>query len=141
MKYWRSLVIEDDSGVRTLFREVLKSRDHEVIMFSAIEESPLLHKHRCGCDHTCRCADFIILDLYMDDLYGLHWREHQYKEKCRVPNVAMMSASWTKAEKQKAHELGCVVFDKPFEVRNLNSWLEKGENNITENIEHAQWFL
>jgi CheY-like chemotaxis protein len=50
----------------------------------------------------------------MPSMTGLKFIETQKDKGCIAPHIAVMSATWSAEEYKKAKELGCNVFEKPF---------------------------
>ena len=46
------------------------------------------------------------------------------KDGCNVKCRALMSASWSEADWQYAHKLGCKLFCKPFDLKEMLEWLD-----------------
>jgi CheY-like chemotaxis protein len=66
----------------------------------------------------------------MPVMTGLEYLESQKQHGCKIPNVAVMSGSWTEAEIEEAQKLDCRVFEKPFVLEELNNWLSQSEKRI-----------
>jgi hypothetical protein len=47
-----------------------------------------------------------------------------------VKNKAVLSASWSSEEKERAKVLGSKIFKKPFRITELSKWLDETEKNI-----------
>ena len=133
MEQIHSAVIEDYYGVLCLLSEILRIRGHNIITITSSKclcSGSTLHSSCSQQCHKCPCADFLLLDLYLIDFYTLSWWENAYNRGCPVPNVAKLSASWTETEKEKARQLNCAVFEKPFDVSEFNEWIAKGEKYL-----------
>jgi hypothetical protein len=44
-----------------------------------------------------------------------------------------MSAAWADAQLEQAKRLGCRIFRKPFQIKELNEWLDECEKRIDPN--------
>ncbi len=71
----------------------------------------------------------------MPRMTGLEFVESQTKRGCQgcVSNKAIISANWTTEEIDKAENLGCKVFRKPFKIDELTQWLVEREKHIPKN--------
>lgn len=58
---------------------------------------------------------------------GLKFIELQKDKGCKVPHIAVMSCTWSKSEYQRARDMGCKVFEKPFSLDDLIQWMENCE--------------
>jgi CheY-like chemotaxis protein len=129
----RVLLLEDDEHIRDLMTDLFKSRGYEVVHFATPAVCPLQQKPDCICDEHSRCADIILSDLEMPFLTGLQFIENQKNKNCKAPYLAMMSGNWNHHEVEKAKELGCKVFYKPFKISEITEWLVYIEQNINLN--------
>jgi CheY-like chemotaxis protein len=122
----RVMVFEDNVFLRSMINEFLSRRGYEVVSFSDPADCPLLHSDAC----YYACADILISDLSMPNMTGLQFIENQIRKGCRIQNVALMSAAWTPQEREYAKQIGCQVFNKPFQFPELNFWLDECESRI-----------
>ena len=51
-----------------------------------------------------------------------------------------MSGGWTESDLQRAHELGCKTFEKPFPFYEFFEWLDEVERKIESTRELRNWF-
>jgi CheY-like chemotaxis protein len=126
----RAIVLEDNESVRETLSIILKLRGYEVIAFpdpgaciAYLDHESTALKEHC-------CCDILITDIRMPGMTGLEYLNYQKEQRCRVPNVAVMSGSWTEADLQEARRLGCRIFEKPFVLEELNEWLSHCEKAI-----------
>jgi hypothetical protein len=61
---------------------------------------------------------------------GIEFIKSQRDKHCKAPYMAMMSGSWQRDEIDKAEELGCKVFSKPFHISEMHDWLDSVEASI-----------
>lgn len=117
-------ILEDEYELRSTLKSFLTQKGYEVHSFSDPTFCPLSEIQNCSCQRHTPCAEFIITDINMPGMSGLKFIELQKNKGCKVPHIAVMSASWSKEEYQKARELGCKVFDKPFSFADLLQWMQ-----------------
>lgn len=86
------------------------------------------------------CADFIITDIQMPEVSGLDFVREQKQRHCKCHNYAVMSGAWTEEQWALAHELECLVVEKPFEIEPLMKWFEIGEKQIDSDRRLNNWF-
>lgn len=122
----RVMVFEDNLFLRSLISEFLARRGHEVVSYSDPTECPLLRDEPC----MKACADVLISDVYMPNMTGLQFIEHQLKKGCRIPHIALMSGAWSPKEREYAKKIGCKIFDKPFRFEELGRWIDECEARI-----------
>ncbi len=138
MKF-RALVLDDNDIIRTLLSTVLMKRGYEVRSFSDPDSCPLFKVHGCSCTATEACADMILSDVRMPHVSGLEFIEKLRKNGCKVKHVAFISGSWTDIEYAKAKEMGCEIFNKPFNISILDRWLDSCEKDIAADRVLTRW--
>lgn len=126
----RVLVFDDDPLIRSLLETVLQGRGYEVASFADPGLCPLHPSPACQCPGGQMCADVIISDMKMLSVRGLDFVESQLDKGCKCRFVALMSGAWSDADRARARQIGCTVFDKPFRVAQVCQWLDGIEQNI-----------
>jgi hypothetical protein len=61
---------------------------------------------------------------------GIELIREQRQKGCKVKHIALMSGNWTNSELEDAQGLGCHVFYKPFDLKEMFQWLDDCVNNI-----------
>lgn len=120
----RILIFEDNDLLRATLKYIFHERGYEVFTFS----EPKLCQAFDSADGTCPadypCADVIISDVNMPTKTGLDLIRERQQKGCKVKYRALMSADWTDTDLKTAHELGCYIFHKPFDLRKMLQWLD-----------------
>ncbi len=131
MKY-RVIVIEDDASCRMLLTAILEQRGYEVLSFSDPCACPLYVDPQCECLHEHACGDFLVTDNRMPKMTGLEFVDRQENRGCKgiIHNKAVISATWNTEELSKAESLGCKVFSKPYDLAQIEQWLDEREKEI-----------
>ena len=126
----RAIVLEDNDSVRETLSIILKIRGYEVHAFPdpCVCMAYLNHENGSLKEHSC--CDILITDVRMPGMTGLEYLESQKQHGCKIPNIAVMSGSWTEDEMDAAQRLNCRVFEKPFVLEELNNWLSQSEKRI-----------
>ena len=130
----RTLVFDDDAGVRGLLVALFQRRGHEVQAFP--EALPCT---ACRCQGAERCADIVISDVEMPGLRGTGFIENQVAKGCRVDHVALMSGDWSSADRERAQAQGCRTFDKPFDFAELLAWVGACERKVARDRILVDW--
>lgn len=126
----RVIVIEDDYALRTVISNILKDRGYEVFDSSNPSLCPIYLDSKCLCVDEHICASIIITDINMPYMRGLEFIDHQRGNGCKVPNIAVMSGSWTDEELEHAKRIGCHTFNKPFKINEIKKWLDACESKL-----------
>jgi DNA-binding NtrC family response regulator len=126
MKKIRAIIIDDDESIRLTLESVLNSWGYEVHSYY----EPVFCSIECRCNLNFPCTDIIITDINMPNVSGFDFIEHQIQIGCKVNNIAIMSGYWTDQYLEKALKIGCQIFEKPFDLKDLHQWLDGIEKRI-----------
>ena len=128
----RIIVFEDDEVNRKLIALVLEQKGYEVISSADPTICPLYSNLEETCPHEDACGDFLLTDNRMPRMTGLDFVEAQSRRGCKgvVKNKAVVSGSWSPAEREKAENLGCKIFSKPYRIAEILEWLAEQEKKI-----------
>ncbi len=121
----RILLLEDESTIRDTYVFMLERLGHEVTPCSdpGSCELPCL---QCGrCPDGLPCRDVIISDIYMPVQSGLDFIRQLRGYGCPVKHVALISGAWSCRDLAEARGLQCAIFEKPFRIQELESWLSE----------------
>lgn len=131
MKF-RAIVFEDDDSVRKLLINILERREYEVVSAQSPAICPVYEDLTTLCPHEFACGDFLITDNHMPLMNGLEFVKLQSQRGCKgvVNNKAIASALWENDDIDVAEQLGCKVFDKPFDISKINKWLDEQEKKV-----------
>ena len=124
----RAMVFDDDAQIRSVLVKIMEERGCEVLAFARASVCQM-----CRCSEGHMCADLTICDVSMPGLTGVEFLEHQSRRGCRNKNVALMSGYWSASDRRRTTGLGCQVFQKPFSISELTSWLDDSEKTIDPN--------
>ena len=120
-------ILEDEYSLRSTLKDFLTQNGYEVHAYSNPSFCPLADISSCTCNKQTPCADFIITDINMPGMSGLKFIEIQKEKGCKVPHIAVMSATWSESQYQRAGDLGCKVFEKPFGLNDPIYWMKSCE--------------
>lgn len=128
----RAIIIDDDASCRALLELLLKQRGYEVISLSDPTACPLYASSGCSCPQDQACGDFLLTDNQMPHMTGIEFVERQTQRGCKgiVGNKAVLSGTWNDEELAQAERLGCKVFDKPYNFKDIMDWLDEREKLI-----------
>ena len=119
----RVLIFEDNDILRSALEYILDERGYEVFTFANPGLCQIYDSvdHNCPVDHAC--TDIIISDVNMPSKTGLEFIQERRQKGCKVKYKALMSGDWTDSDLKYAQELGCRIFHKPFDIREMLKWL------------------
>ena len=77
------------------------------------------------CPMETPCYNVLLTDNQMPGMTGLEFLEQQRRCGCKIPDhrKAIISGTWTKENLDKAAQLGCQVFHKPYQYDQISHWL------------------
>jgi CheY-like chemotaxis protein len=127
----RALIIDDEPAVRRLLWSLCDGRGYETFTFPDPGFCPLHVVHTCPCPNGTACTHIILTDVKMLRVNGLEFIAALQKKGCRVPFVGIMSGSWLENDRERADDLGCRLFDKPFRVDEVTAWLQQVESRLS----------
>ena len=103
----RVLIFDENEALSITLKKILDERGYEVFTFSEGGVCPFFHSG----DHIrisdSVCSDIIISDLYLPNRDGLKLIKDRIDKGCKVKFRALISTTWSDADWQYAHKLGC----------------------------------
>jgi len=138
---YRAIVIDDMEFCRDLLTEFLEARGYQVISFPDVTACPLFPSRNAECIKTAACADFLLTDNRMPHMQGLDFLELMIQGKCKINPCAkaIFSALWTQEELDRAKQLNCKAFSKPYDLDMLSNWLNEQEKQIHQDRNLAEF--
>jgi CheY-like chemotaxis protein len=128
----RVVIFEDEQVTRETLSRLISSRGHEVHSFPDPSCCQLYSGATCNCTEREACADILITDNQMPVMTGLQFIRRQYERGCRgiVNNKAIVTGCLSSEELEQSRQLGCKVFSKPLNWREMQQWLEECEKLV-----------
>ena len=120
----RVVIFDENTALSSTLKKVFDERRYEVFTFSDRGVCPLVHSTNDNCISDDACSDIIISDLYMPTIEGLKLIMDRIDMGCKVKFRALMSTIWSDADWQYASKLGCQLFRKPFDLKEMVEWLD-----------------
>lgn len=116
------LVAEDDAEMRRLIVEALRKDGYEVqpVADGGRLLVTLAREIAGGNGGSAELADLVVSDIRMPICTGLQILEQLRAAHRRVP-VILMTAFGDAATRRRAHALGALLFDKPFDMDDLRT--------------------
>jgi len=127
----RILIFEDNESLLSTLKLVLSERGYEVFAFSSPEMCQAFDLVDLSCPADVAFADVIISDVNMPTKSGLDLMRERRQKGCKIKYRALMSADWTDADLKSAHRLGCYIFHKPFDLKEMLDWLDGCRDELT----------
>ena len=135
----RVLIFDENEALSITLKKILGERGFDVFNFSERAVCPLFHSG----DHIrisdSVCSDIIISDLYLPTIDGLKLIKDRIDKGCKVKFRALMSTTWSDADWQYADKLGCKLFRKPFDLKELLAWLDDCARKIDTERKLFNW--
>jgi DNA-binding response OmpR family regulator len=135
----RVLIFDENEAISSTLKKILDGRGYDVFTFSDRGICPLLHPS----DHIRMsdsvCSDIIISDLYMPTIDGLKLIKDRIDKGCKVKFRALMSTTWSDADWQYARKLGCRLFRKPFDLKEMLEWFDDCAKKIDTERKLFNW--
>jgi CheY-like chemotaxis protein len=135
----RVLIFEDDDILRSILENLLDSHGYEVFTFSDPGMCPVSGSDNHNCPLGDACADIIISDVNMPTQTGLELIKDRKQNGCKAKFRALMSGYWSDPDLQHAQELGCHVFHKPFNLKEMIQWLDDCSERIDHERKLSNW--
>lgn len=135
----RAVIFDDEEIIRFALWRFFDKRQYEVFTFPYPDLCPLHIANECPCPFDTSCSDLIISDINMLGRNGIALVEGLMHKGCRQNHFALISSSFTDADRARAVELGCVTFDKPLDMETLKAWVEEVEGAIPQNRVLFDW--
>ena len=120
----RVLVFEDSDILRSALKHLLNGFGYEVFAFSNPGLCPVDDSANLNCTLDHACADIVISDENMPIQTGLEHMKVRKQKGCKIKYRVLMSGDWSGPDLQHAQELGCHIFHKPFNLREMIQWLD-----------------
>jgi CheY-like chemotaxis protein len=113
-----------------MLKKILEELDCEVHTFSNPGMCSQFYssKHSCLLDNSC--SDIIISDINMPVETGIEFIRSRFNNGCKIKFRALMSADWNETDLQQAEKIGCKVFHKPFDLKELIKWIDNCRKQI-----------
>ena len=118
------LIFDENEVLSSTLKRILYERGYEVFTFSDRGVCPLYHTVDHPAISDSICSDIIISDLYLPNIDGLKLIKDRIDKGCKVKFRALISTTWSDADWQYAHKLGCRLFRKPFDLKEMLEWLD-----------------
>ena len=126
----RILIFDENEDLSITLKEILEKHGYEVFTFSVRGVCPLLHSVDHNAISDSICSDITITDLYLPKIDGLKLIKDRIDKGCKVKCRALISTTWSEADWQYAHEIGCKLFSKPFDLKEILEWLDECAKRI-----------
>jgi len=121
----RACVLDDDDSIRTLVSIVLEMRGYKVDAYEDPTQCQLPVRKLYKKNGAKPLYDVIISDVNMPGMTGFEFLGQLDQRGLAVDNIAMMSGYWHPALLKQAEEAGYQIFQKPFDVDDMERWLDK----------------
>ena len=136
----RILLFDPNEYLVSILKKILNDRGYDVFTFSDRYVCPLFHPDEHVGISDSVCSDIIISDLYMPTIEGLKLTKDQIDKGYKIKFRALLSTTWSDADWQYAKGLGCHLFRKPFDLKEMLEWLDGCTEQIDTERKLFNWF-
>ena len=136
----RVVILEDNPLSNALLTLIMKKKGYEVFTYENPEICPLQPTPACRCNENERCTDIILSDLHMPGMTGLDYFTTQRAKGCKCQNLGLVTSDINIDVAQRATSLSCQLFSKPFDIKELSSWLNNIEQDFDDKVTLTNWF-
>lgn len=120
------LLVDDDACMLAMLQRLLVKWGHEVDACFSPTLSPAYYSPACPCALIeTGCPDVILTDVNMPLVNGVKFIEELKRKGCKCPKIGMMSGDWHDSDLLIVAHMGVTVFDKPFDLSILRSWVSE----------------
>jgi len=120
----RVLIFDEDKALSSTLKKILDDQGYEVFTFSKRGLCPLFLYYDHKPIYENACSDIIISDLYLPTIRRLRTIKDRIDKGCAVKFRALMSTIWSDSAWQYASKLGCRLFRKPFDLKEMLLWID-----------------
>ena len=120
----RIFFVDDDENIRNLMKRYLELKGYDVHVFEKARICEVDMNNKCMQEENRICADIIISDVHMPEVSGMEFVEHLKSCQCKCRNIALISGVWSLENIQKAQEINCKIFSKPFIFNDIVDWIK-----------------
>lgn len=122
-----ALVIEEESGLRQLFIDVLALADIEVKAYASPEAYYRANGGRWCRRDPCPCHDFMLIDKRMRYMSGLGFLRALEEAGCQLNSQrkAIISGDWASEDIEAVRKGGYTVLEKPCPIDTIMAWVEQ----------------
>jgi len=135
----RILIFEDNDSLRSTLEHLLNELGYEVHTFPNPGMCPQFYSSSHSCLLDDSCSDIIISDVNMPVETGIEFIKGRYNNGCKIKFRALMSGDWNETDLKQAEKLGCKVFLKPFDLKELIGWLDSCRKQIDHKRVLSDW--
>jgi len=137
----RITILDGDDSLGSTLKKILFERGYEVYTFTKPGVCPLFQsKDHCKISNIS-CSDIIISDIYLPTVQGLKLIKERIDRGCGVKFRALMSTTWSDADWRYAQRIGCRLFTKPFDLKDMIYWLDNCVKQIDSRRKLYSWQL
>jgi len=131
MRKRRAIIYDDDLVILNVLRMFFELRGYDVIACREPVPCPV-YIERGACSNLAPCGDVIVTDYRMPKMTGAELLEAQQHSGCKLTsrNKAVISGYLDPKEEAAVKRLGCSIFLKPLQFRELEEWLEGCEQRM-----------
>ena len=122
------LIFENSDILRSTLSRIISNLEYEVKAFSNPDTSPYSYSSIHNSHFANSSPNIIISDVFLPPINEYEVLGLQKVDKLKF--LAFMPADWNEADIYYAEKIGCKVFKKPFDLKDLLKWIENCRKQI-----------
>ena len=125
------IVIDDDTGIREMFKSYLEHQGHDVFTAPEPELCDIYNGHECKEDYPC--GDLMLIDYNMPNMTGVDFLKSMESRGCKGLSTTkvLMSGNTYAIDKEIAWKLGCQIVQKPLTFQMLDELILRVKEGLS----------
>lgn len=124
------LIFENSDILRSTLSSIISNLEYEVKAFSTPDKSPYSIASIQNCLSANSDPNIIISDVYLPLINGYEVLGYRPQKVDELKFIAFMPADWNEVDIYYTEKIGCKVFKKPFDLKDLLEWLDNCRKQI-----------
>jgi DNA-binding NtrC family response regulator len=124
------LIFENSDILRSTLSSIISNLEYEVKAFSNPGMSPYSYSSIHNCLFENCSPNIIISDVYLPLINEYDVLGYRLQKVDELIFMAFMPADWNEVDIYHTEKIGCKVFKKPFDLKDMLKWLDNCRKQI-----------